>query len=157
MVRKIAEAIKMAPSSSRPWSERVVLGCWGVSFFSFNIHQTILRQRKQPEYFPLCDEYLPDFPTALICTSVFSARHVLRSNNKSKTSFNTLIKALQGPTFGYNLLDDAHTVAARNQGHVACHSRVDAQGRRGSRDRRQPAAAVVPRCRGQSKHRPVPP
>ncbi|CRG86040.1 glycerophosphoryl diester phosphodiesterase [Talaromyces islandicus] len=90
MIRKIAETIKIVSPSSRPWSERIVLGCWG------------------PTYFPLCDEYLPDFPTALICASVFSARRVLKTE-QSDISFNTLIKALQGPALGYNLIDSAHT------------------------------------------------
>ncbi|QKX56861.1 uncharacterized protein TRUGW13939_03968 [Talaromyces rugulosus] len=103
IVGKIAEAIKIGPSSSRPWSERIVLGCWS------------------PQYFPPCEEYLPDFPTALICASVFSPRRILNSargaghdsnknnkNNNNVSSFNTLIQALQGPTLGYDLISDSH-------------------------------------------------
>jgi tubulin gamma/phosphatidylglycerol phospholipase C len=61
----------------------------------------------QPTYFPLCDEYLPNFPTALICVSIFTARGVLQTE-RSDVSFNTLIKALQGPTLGYDLIGNAH-------------------------------------------------
>lgn len=60
VMRLIAETIQsVAPSPSRPWRSRVVLGCWAA------------------KYLPLCSQYLPGFPVTHIGFSTLIASYFL--------------------------------------------------------------------------------
>ncbi|KAF4555835.1 Phosphatidylglycerol phospholipase C-like protein [Elsinoe fawcettii] len=77
IMRLIAETIKsVPPPSSKPWKERVVLGCWAL------------------KYLPLADKYLPGFPISHIGFSLPYARQFLKVPN---VSFNMLCPMLQAP------------------------------------------------------------
>lgn len=77
IMRLIAETISLVPSSpKKPWSTRVVLGCWAA------------------KYIPLAKEYLPGFPITHIGFSIAYARQFLSVPN---ISFNMLLPILMGP------------------------------------------------------------
>lgn len=71
-------------SPSRPWSQRVVLGCWAGT------------------YLDSCHKYLPDFPITYIGFSTALARPFLQVPN---VSFNILQQVLMGP-FGNGFIRD---------------------------------------------------
>jgi phosphatidylglycerol phospholipase C len=79
---------------SRPWNERVVLGCWAVrargGIFALALMLTLL----QAKYIPLCTQYLPGFPITHIGFSLAYARQFLKVPN---VSFNMLQKVMIGP------------------------------------------------------------
>ncbi|KAE9375665.1 putative glycerophosphoryl diester phosphodiesterase [Stipitochalara longipes BDJ] len=70
--------------SSRPWSERILLGFW------------------IPYYLPLCTKYLPDYRTAHIGFSIPYARQFLKEPG---VNFNMLQKSMVGP-LGNKFLQD---------------------------------------------------
>lgn len=76
VMRLIASTLASAPSPSRPWSDRVVLGIWAAKFL------------------PLCHRYLPGYPISNIGFSTCYARQFLKVPN---VSFNMLQKVLLGP------------------------------------------------------------
>ncbi|KAI8943183.1 hypothetical protein NX059_001212 [Plenodomus lindquistii] len=66
VMRLIAETIEsVPPSPSRPWHERIVLGCWAA------------------KYLPLCSQYLPGFPVSHIGFSIPIASYFLTVPNIS--------------------------------------------------------------------------
>lgn len=76
-MRLIASTIRsVAPSSSRSWQSRIVLGCWAA------------------KYLPLCSHYLPDFPVSHIGFSLLYASHFFLVPN---VSFNMLQAVLMTP------------------------------------------------------------
>ncbi|KAJ9353886.1 hypothetical protein DTO027B9_5099 [Paecilomyces variotii] len=85
IMRRIAETAAAVAPGRKPWSERIVLGCWSA------------------KYLPLAREYLPDYPIALICIDLSYARQFLSIPN---VSFNVNQKILMGP-LGRNFLEEA--------------------------------------------------
>lgn len=84
VMRRIAETIQsVLPNPLKPWSQRLVLGCWAV------------------KYLPLCAEYLPTFPITHIGFSIPYARKFLPVPN---VSFNMLQKTLVLPYFGTSFI-----------------------------------------------------
>ncbi|KAI9883531.1 MAG: hypothetical protein M1823_004695 [Watsoniomyces obsoletus] len=81
----IAKTIQEVPPSRRPWTQRIVLGCWAAS------------------YLPLCYRYLPGFPITHIGFNLCYARQFFKAPN---VSFNLLQKILVGPA-GKSFLRDA--------------------------------------------------
>lgn len=79
VMRLIASTIASVPPSSRPWSSRLLLGCWAAN------------------YIALCHKYLAEFPIVYIGFSTIYARQFLRVPN---VSFNMLQKVLIGPLGG---------------------------------------------------------
>ncbi|KAG8623599.1 hypothetical protein KVT40_008575 [Elsinoe batatas] len=77
IMRLMAETIKrVTPPASKPWKERIVLGCWAAKFL------------------PLADKYLPGFPISHIGFSLPYARQFFKVPN---VSFNMLCPILQAP------------------------------------------------------------
>ncbi|KAF2686994.1 tubulin-domain-containing protein [Lentithecium fluviatile CBS 122367] len=77
VMRLIASTIRsVAPSPTRPWQSRVVLGCWAA------------------KYLPLCSRYLPNFPVSHIGFSILYASHFFSVPN---VSFNMLQAVLMTP------------------------------------------------------------
>jgi tubulin gamma len=77
VMRLISNAIRnVRPSPSRPWSSRVVLGCWAA------------------KYLPLCSRYLPGFPVSHIGFSILYASHFFSVPN---VSFNIMQGVLMTP------------------------------------------------------------
>ncbi|KAF2729380.1 tubulin-domain-containing protein [Polyplosphaeria fusca] len=76
VMRLIASTIRSVKPSSRPWSSRVVLGCWAA------------------KYLPLCSRYLPGFPVSHIGFSTLYASHFFSVPN---VSFNMLQQVLMMP------------------------------------------------------------
>ncbi|RMD44654.1 hypothetical protein DV735_g466, partial [Chaetothyriales sp. CBS 134920] len=77
VMRLIAETIhSVAPSPTRPWSDRIVLGIW------------------VPKFLPLCLKYCPGFPVVHIGASTWYARQFVSVPN---LSFSMLQKSLVGP------------------------------------------------------------
>jgi hypothetical protein len=67
-MRLIGETIRsVAPSPTRPWHTRIVLGCWAA------------------KYLPLCSRYLPGFSVSHICFSTLVASYFFRVPNVSFT------------------------------------------------------------------------
>lgn len=65
-MRLIADTIQsVRPSPSRPWSNRIVLGCWAA------------------KYVPLCSRYLPGFPISHIGFSTLIASYFFTVPNVS--------------------------------------------------------------------------
>ncbi|KAL9132149.1 MAG: hypothetical protein Q9217_000083 [Psora testacea] len=86
-MRTISETIaSIAPSPTKPWNKRIVLGCWAA------------------KYLPLCAQYLPTFPITHIGFSISYARQFLSAPN---VSFNMLQRSLIVPIFGARFLRDA--------------------------------------------------
>ncbi|KAI9678049.1 MAG: hypothetical protein M1817_005993 [Caeruleum heppii] len=83
IMRLIAKTLA-AVSPSRPWNERVVLGCWA------------------GKYLRACHEHLPGFPVTYIGFSTAIARPFLEVPN---VSFNMLQQVLMGP-FGNAFMRD---------------------------------------------------
>ena len=84
-MRLIAHTISLvAPSPSKPWCQRLVLGVWAAKFL------------------PYCAQYLPDYPISHIGFSIAYARQFLTLPN---ISFNILQKTLVGP-FGASFIRD---------------------------------------------------
>jgi len=69
---------------TRPWAERIVLGCWTA------------------KYLPLCNQYLPGFPITHIGYNISYAREFLKVPG---VGFNMLQKIMVGP-FGNSFLRD---------------------------------------------------
>ena len=76
IMRLIAETTTSVEPGTRPWSDRIVLGCW------------------VPKFLPLCEKYLPGFPISHIGTSLCYAQQFFDVPN---CSFNLLSKTLLGP------------------------------------------------------------
>lgn len=77
IMRLIASTIaSVAPSPTKPWTQRVVLGCWAA------------------KYIPLASHYLPNFPITHIGYSLRYARQFLEVPN---VSFNMLLPILMAP------------------------------------------------------------
>ncbi|PVI04711.1 PLC-like phosphodiesterase, partial [Periconia macrospinosa] len=77
IMQRIASTISsVAPSPSRPWSSRIVLGCWAA------------------KYLPLCSEHLPGFPVSHIGFSLLYASYFFAVSN---VSFNMHQNALITP------------------------------------------------------------
>ncbi|KAF4304528.1 Glycerophosphoryl diester phosphodiesterase [Botryosphaeria dothidea] len=78
VMRLIAETIASVPaSSSRPWTQRVVLGVWS------------------PKYLPFISKYMPEFPMTYISFSLPCAWYFLE--HVPRISFNMYAPALVGP------------------------------------------------------------
>ncbi|KAL2112010.1 hypothetical protein VUR80DRAFT_8785 [Thermomyces stellatus] len=78
LVSKTAETIALAPKPTRPWHERVVLGCWNKSYLSLAI------------------AHLPTHPRCLINVSTLYAASLLGPRN-SDLSFSLGYFVLAGP------------------------------------------------------------
>ncbi|KAF2426265.1 PLC-like phosphodiesterase [Tothia fuscella] len=103
IMRLIASTIyQVPPSPSRPWNQRIVLGCWAT------------------KYLPLAHKYLPDYPITHIGFSTTYSRQFLSVPN---ISFNTLQQVLIGP-FGARFIK-----AARNCGRPVFSWTVNAEKR----------------------------
>lgn len=80
IMRLIASTLhKVPPSPTKPWTTRVVLGCWAA------------------KYIPLATEYLPNYPITHIGFSLSYARQFLPIPN---ISFNMLLPILMAPGGG---------------------------------------------------------
>lgn len=87
VMRLIASTIRsVRPSPTRPWSSRIVLGCWAA------------------KYLPLCSNYLPGFPISHIGFSILYASHFFSVPN---VSFNMLQGVLMTP-WGRAFIRKAH-------------------------------------------------
>ncbi|KAF2867676.1 PLC-like phosphodiesterase [Massariosphaeria phaeospora] len=87
VMRLIAATIRGAhPSPTKPWSSRIVLGCWAA------------------KYLPLCSRYLPGFPVSHIGSSVLYASYFFCVPN---VSFNMLQAILMTP-WGRAFIRKAH-------------------------------------------------
>ena len=85
-MRLIAHTISLvAPSPSKPWCQRLILGVWAAKFL------------------PFCAQYLPNYSISHIGFSIAYARQFLTLPN---ISFNLLQKTLVGP-FGASFIRDA--------------------------------------------------
>ncbi|TVY78138.1 Phosphatidylglycerol phospholipase C [Lachnellula suecica] len=84
LFKAIAATLADVKPSSRPWSERVVVGCWAA------------------KYLPLCPKYLPEYPITHIGFSISYARQFLKIPN---LSYNMFLMLLVGPR-GNALLRD---------------------------------------------------
>jgi phosphatidylglycerol phospholipase C len=78
---------------TKPWNQRVVLGCWAVCTLLPH-HRMLLMSWSQAKYLPYCTQYLPGFPITHIGFSVAYARQFLKVPN---VSFNMLQKTMIGP------------------------------------------------------------
>lgn len=88
-MRLIAQTIScVRPSPKRPWSSRVVLGCWAA------------------KYLPLAAHYLPSFPITHIGFSTSYARQFFKAPN---VSFNMLLPILMAPG-GKKFIRDAQAL-----------------------------------------------
>jgi glycerophosphoryl diester phosphodiesterase len=88
IMRLIASAIhSVAPSPTKSWNTRIVLGCWAA------------------KYVPLCSHYLPGFPITYIGFSIIYVHHYFSIPNMS---FNFLQPILMTP-FGRSLITKAHS------------------------------------------------
>lgn len=77
IMRLIAETLyQVAPSPNKPWTSRVVLGCWAA------------------KYIPLASQYLPGYPITHIGFSLAYARQFLPIPD---VSFNMLLPILMAP------------------------------------------------------------
>lgn len=86
VMRLIASTIAEVTPSSKPWAERILLGCWAA------------------KYLPLCATYLPGFPIVHIGWSIAYARQFL---GVPGVHFNMLQQIMVGPC-GDSFLKDAH-------------------------------------------------
>jgi len=87
MMRLIAQTVQsVPPNPTRPWNERIVLGCWAT------------------KYLPLCAKYLPSFPITHIGFSRAYSRQFLSVPN---ISFNILQRSIITPFFGARFIRDA--------------------------------------------------
>jgi glycerophosphoryl diester phosphodiesterase len=75
VMRLIASTIDQVPAQSRPWKDRIVLGCWAT------------------KYLPLAHEYLPDYSITHIG---FSTAYAIPFLSVPNISFNTLQHVLIG-------------------------------------------------------------
>lgn len=114
---RTAAAIASVPAS-RPWRDRIVVGCWNVSerrdspigvcyaFRSslFYSPRFFYSPSTQAPYVELCKEYLPGFPVAFIGWSLLYASKFLREPN---VNFNLIQQALAGPC-GTRFMAAAH-------------------------------------------------
>ena len=80
---------------SRPWNQRVLVGCWAGSFHTLNtlLQNLILSQAK---YLPLCTEHLPEYPITHIGFSVDYARQFLKVPGVGLNMFQMLIVGPRG-------------------------------------------------------------
>lgn len=99
-MRLIASTLADA-KSSKPWPERVLLGCWTVSVKT-RFFQCLLLIFSQVAFLPLCQEYLPSYPIAHIGFNIPYARQFLKEPG---VSFNMLQKLMVGP-LGDKFLQD---------------------------------------------------
>lgn len=83
VMRLVAKTINTVTPSQRPWSDRIVLGCWTAQFV------------------PLCAQHLPGFPITHIGASICYARQFLDVPN---CAFNMFYKACYGP-FGRRFMN----------------------------------------------------
>ena len=87
VMRVIALTIaSVAPAPTKPWDQRIVLGCWAAKFL------------------PLCAEHLPTYPISHIGFSLSYAQQFLRTPN---ISFNILQRSLLNPFSGRSFLRSA--------------------------------------------------
>jgi tubulin gamma len=87
-MRLIGSTIRsVPPSPNRPWSSRIVLGCWAA------------------KYLPLCATSVPGFPVTHIGFSVLYASYFFSVPN---VSFNMLLAVLMTP-WGHTFLRKART------------------------------------------------
>ncbi|KAF2005760.1 tubulin-domain-containing protein [Amniculicola lignicola CBS 123094] len=87
VMRLIGDTIRrVPPSPTRPWSSRIVLGCWAA------------------KYLPLCSRYVPGFPVSHIGFSVLYASYFFSVPN---VSFNLLQGVLMTP-WGRGFIRKAH-------------------------------------------------
>lgn len=81
-MRLISSTIRsVAPSSSRPWESRIVLGCWAI------------------KYLPLCSRYLPNFPVSHIGFSLLYASHFFLVPNVSFNMLQSVLMTRWGRAF----------------------------------------------------------
>ncbi|KAJ9392875.1 hypothetical protein DTO063F5_12 [Paecilomyces variotii] len=79
LFRSIAATLAdVKPSSSRPWNQRVLVGCWAA------------------KYLPLCTKYLPEYPITHIGFNVDYARQFLQIPSVNINMFQTLIIGPRG-------------------------------------------------------------
>lgn len=74
--RLVAQTLESMPAASRPWTERIVLGCWTA------------------KYLPLASKYLPGYPISHIG---FSTQYCRRSLVVPNIGFSMLFDVLPGP------------------------------------------------------------
>ncbi|ORY13129.1 PLC-like phosphodiesterase [Clohesyomyces aquaticus] len=86
VMRLIGSTIRSVQPSAKPWSSRIVLGCWAA------------------KYLPLCSRYLPGFPVSHIGFSILYASHFFSVPN---VSFNLLQGVLMTP-WGKAFIRKAH-------------------------------------------------
>ena len=91
----IASAISaVAPSPTRPWSSRIVLGIWAA------------------KYLPLCSRYLPSFPISHIGFSITYAAHFLTVPNVSFNMYQAALMLPWGRAFVRKAQSDGRPVYA---------------------------------------------
>ncbi|KAF2269866.1 PLC-like phosphodiesterase [Lojkania enalia] len=82
VMRLIGSTIRSVQSSpSRPWSSRIVLGCWAA------------------KYLPLCSRYLPGFPVSHIGFSILYASHFFSVPDVSFNMFQGVLMTPWGKAF----------------------------------------------------------
>lgn len=104
LVSKTAETIALAPKPTRPWHERVVLGCWNVRQPCSPLQKPLYRPPPHPEaltqsqksYLSLAIAHLPTHPRCLINVSTLYAASLLGPRN-SDLSFSLGYFVLAGP------------------------------------------------------------
>jgi len=99
-VMKLIAATLAEVKPSRPWNQRVLLGCWAVCCSL--AHSQLMLISLQAKYLPLCSKYLPGYSITHIGFSISYARQFLKV---PEVSFNMFQKTMVGP-FGNAFLKD---------------------------------------------------
>ena len=89
IIRLIAEALRDAPKSSRPWDQRVLLGVWG------------------NKYLPLCKHFMPTYSVTNITFSTTYARSFFRN---PYVSFNIIVWTVLLWPIGSRFIRRAHAL-----------------------------------------------